>query len=508
MCKLRLLGGIALLVTALVACDSATASAPPDPPTPSADPTASVMIDWVNPAAIDGLTTRTRTEREPGRRHVYANYPVLPEAPRLTSKLDRVVREQLESFAPADPSTRHLTPELNIDWRIAAHNPETIAVRLRTGHYTTAGWTESLRTIWYDRRHKRALDSVDLVEDDAALARLTDTARRALSTRPAVHPYAIRPDAHSFDSLAFNRDGDLILEFDGHEVATRTSGRVAVAVPGRDAAALLSEVGLRAQAAARTAASGQVGVPGDGPPDMSNVPADRDPEAPITGPGAVDCSRTKCVALTFDDGPGPDTGRLLDALAQHRIPATFFCVGNNAAAQPRLLERMRREGHLVASHTWSHRNLTTLPSSRVWEQLGRAQQLIGAATGLSPALLRPPYGATNDAVAETARRMGLAIVKWDVDARMGDDDSARIARRVIGATRPGSIVLMHDVNPAAVDAVPEVLTELTARGYTFVTVPELYGPHGMRAGQTYYAGPAAPTGTTAPDERGGPAAGP
>nr|BFE85761.1 hypothetical protein GCM10020093_083620 [Planobispora longispora] len=169
----------------------------------------------------------------------------------------------------------------------------------------------------------------------------------------------------------------------------------------------------------------------------------------------MDCARAKCVALTYDDGPGPGTGALLDVLAEHGARATFFAVGTNAAAQPDLLRRMSREGHLVANHTWSHRDLTSLPTSKIAYQLGRAQEAITRATGQAPTLMRPPYGATDEKVAEVAAEMGLSVIRWSVDpADLRDPDPGSVARRAVAEAEPGAIILMHDVRRTAADATP------------------------------------------------------
>jgi peptidoglycan/xylan/chitin deacetylase (PgdA/CDA1 family) len=222
------------------------------------------------------------------------------------------------------------------------------------------------------------------------------------------------------------------------------------------------------------------------------------PRAAVTPEPPVDCGEVRCLALTFDDGPGAATGRLLDTLARHGARATFFTVGVNAAARPDLVDRMRADGHLVGNHTWSHRDLTAMPQDKVTAQLSRCQNAVTGATGAAPAVMRAPYGAADGKVSAAARGLGLAIVGWDVDPRDETKrDPAAIARAVIdqvgrlakggttGGARRGAIVLLHDTNAATVAAMPRVLSELGERGYKFVTVPELYGSARLAPGRTY-----------------------
>ncbi|TDC86698.1 hydrolase, partial [Nonomuraea deserti] len=187
----------------------------------------------------------------------------------------------------------------------------------------------------------------------------------------------------------------------------------------------------------------------------------------------VDCRRVKCVALTFDDGPGRYTDTLLRHLAAHRARATFFVVGQNVAANPGIVRRTYAAGHEIAGHTWSHADLTKLSATGIRSQLTRTDRAIKAATGVTPRLIRPPYGAFNTAVRLQSPR---PLVMWSVDTLDWlHRDSARVARKAVRSARPGSIILFHDIHPTTVRAIPRVLRKLSARGYHFVTVSRLYG---------------------------------
>ncbi|MEU6785524.1 polysaccharide deacetylase family protein [Nonomuraea angiospora] len=192
----------------------------------------------------------------------------------------------------------------------------------------------------------------------------------------------------------------------------------------------------------------------------------------------VDCRRVKCVALTFDDGPGPYTDTLLAYLAAYHAQATFFVVGGNVVTYPRVLRRTAAAGHEIGNHTWSHPDLTRLSPARVRAQLGRTDQAIEAVTGVVPRLVRPPYGAFN---ATVRRQTGRPMVLWSVDTLdWRYRNSATVARRALRAVRPGSVILFHDIHPTTVRAIPRVLRKLTERGYRFVTVSELFGGHPPR----------------------------
>jgi peptidoglycan/xylan/chitin deacetylase (PgdA/CDA1 family) len=182
------------------------------------------------------------------------------------------------------------------------------------------------------------------------------------------------------------------------------------------------------------------------------------------------------IAMTFDDGPSATlTPKLLDLLAARRIKATFFVIGENVAEHPDIIARAAREGHEIANHSWSHPNLAKMSDEGVRRQLWRTDEAIKNATGTRPTLLRPPYGS----ITEREKRwihdeFGYHIVLWDVDPydwkRPGP---AAVRNRILQETRPGSIVLSHDIHPGTIEAMPSTFDALEAKGFQFVTVSEL-----------------------------------
>jgi peptidoglycan/xylan/chitin deacetylase (PgdA/CDA1 family) len=182
------------------------------------------------------------------------------------------------------------------------------------------------------------------------------------------------------------------------------------------------------------------------------------------------------IAISFDDGPNATlTPKLLDILAAHHLKATFFVIGANVAAHPEIVARAAREGHEIGNHTWSHPYLAKLSDDAVRRELQRTDEAIKSATGTRPTLMRPPYGS----LAARQKRsihdeFGYQIILWDVDPfdwkRPGP---AVVCNRIVKQTRPGSIVLSHDIHPGTIEAMPCILNQLEAKGFKFVTVSEL-----------------------------------
>jgi peptidoglycan/xylan/chitin deacetylase (PgdA/CDA1 family) len=180
------------------------------------------------------------------------------------------------------------------------------------------------------------------------------------------------------------------------------------------------------------------------------------------------------VALTFDDGPGPYTERLLELLRRAGAHATFFVIGNRLQYWPDVPHAESQLG-AVGNHTWSHARLTQMPTWLVWAELLRTQYETLQELGWKPRLFRPPYELHNKATDGVARSLGLVQVLWS--ATSGDDlrhpTRKSVARNVIRELRPGAIVLMHDIHRWTVDAMPAILAAINARGLRAVSIPEL-----------------------------------
>jgi peptidoglycan/xylan/chitin deacetylase (PgdA/CDA1 family) len=208
--------------------------------------------------------------------------------------------------------------------------------------------------------------------------------------------------------------------------------------------------------------------------------------------------RGRVVALTFDDGPGPDTPALLDVLRERAVRATFFVTGAHVTAYPDLARRIVAEGHAVGNHTYSHPqdvpgstprgNFDRLPPDEQARQLDDTTRRVASVTGVTPRCFRAPGGWHFSVTTQRlAAERGLAVVHWTVDSedwrapgRLDPEWITRITRRAVGAIGPTGgdpdapavrrpIVLLHD---AKASAEPE--EEISAfRGNTVAAVPAI-----------------------------------
>ncbi|MGW0737340.1 polysaccharide deacetylase family protein [Streptomyces sp. NPDC002851] len=265
-----------------------------------------------------------------------------------------------------------------------------------------------------------------------------------------------------------------------HNRATSSTNR---AETGAGAGRLLGRVGAAlAAAAALTLALGGCGSTVS--PKEVRTEAAADAKGAL---GSVDCRKAKCVALTFDAGPGKDTPQLLDTLKKEKVPATFFLLGkNHVMKHPDLVRRIADEGHEVANHTWTHKILTDRKPAEIRAELKRTQDAIADITGRKPVLMRPPQGRTDNDVTKVCKELGLSQILWSVTAKdYSTTDSDLIKKRVLEQTEQDGIILLHDIYDGTVPAVPGIIEALKKRGYTFVTVPQLMAPATPEPGMVY-----------------------
>lgn len=189
-----------------------------------------------------------------------------------------------------------------------------------------------------------------------------------------------------------------------------------------------------------------------------------------TAGSKLDASRPM-VAITFDDGPGKYTDRIISILEKYNARATFFVQGKSVAGYASVMKRAVDLGNEIANHTWSHVNLSSSSTATISQQINSTNTAIYNATGVYPRLYRPPYGAYNKTVLNC---IAMPAIMWSVDTL---DWKTRDAKKTLASvqksTTDGAIILMHDIHSPTADAVESVVRHLLMNNYQLVTVSEL-----------------------------------
>lgn len=196
------------------------------------------------------------------------------------------------------------------------------------------------------------------------------------------------------------------------------------------------------------------------------------------GSKVTDASDDECIcyeniiAITFDDGPNAGTTeKLLDGLRERNVKATFFLVGENIKGNEDIIKRMYSEGHLIGNHTNTHIDLSTITADKAYQEIMTTNEIISCITGETPRYIRPPYGKYSD---KLMLKINMQPILWSVDPDDWNTSNVRsVVKKVIDNVKCGDIILLHDIYDSSVAAALEIIDELQARGYVFVTADQL-----------------------------------
>lgn len=183
----------------------------------------------------------------------------------------------------------------------------------------------------------------------------------------------------------------------------------------------------------------------------------------------------KMCSVSFDAAWGnEDTQALIDILARYNVKATFFCVGDWAEKYPESVKALHDAGHEVMSHSNHHDHYNSLTAEEIVADVTASNQRIAASTGVTPTLIRCPYGEYDDHVISAIRSMGMEPIQWNVDSLDWKDyDAGIICKRVRDKLCPGSIVLFHNAALHTPEALPSVLEYMIQEGYAVVPIGQL-----------------------------------
>ncbi|GAA1033738.1 polysaccharide deacetylase family protein [Virgisporangium ochraceum] len=182
-----------------------------------------------------------------------------------------------------------------------------------------------------------------------------------------------------------------------------------------------------------------------------------------TATPAASATSNGYVGLTFDDGPTGSTGSLLTTLRNNNARATMFNVGQKVQQNPGAAQSQISAGMWVGNHSWSHAHMTQMSQSQMQSDLSQTQNAIRSATGQTPRLFRPPYGETNGTLRSVASSLGLTEVLWDVDSQDWNGASTASIVQAAGRLQNGQVILMHDGIQNTINAIPQIMANLTSR---------------------------------------------
>lgn len=465
---------------------SPTGTSTPQPTEVEADPIGDLAVTGAKPELLDrGLVAgimQSEQSKSTYQPHLFASWPHFGMA-----EPDRVINDYfssaLASFEADHPTTDPAegSSEYNLNWYLIGASTQAVGV-LANGYLSANGTSlAEWHSMWFNPTTQAVITNAALVKTDlieAALSRAATTARTEVTLGTAAFAKA--------SVVAFSEAGDLLVGFDQCQIAACSAGRVSLTIPASEATTVLSDLGTAAQ----TASIQPVPVLPVASPSPSGS-QDSTASTTATKPGKndgkrVNCAKAKCIALTFDDGPGPYTEKLASYLKSKNVKSTFFMLGQQVQAFPEAARKVAAAGHEIGVHTWDHRSLPLLTNAQIKKEISSTVKIIRSKAGVTPTVMRPPYGAVSTRVLKTVKKSGLAVILWNVDTLDWKTKSTpKTVKAALRDAKRGSIVLMHDIHGTTVDAVPKIVEGLQKKGYTLVTVSELLGK--TKPGKKYFS---------------------
>lgn len=486
---------------------------------------AAAKLTSASESLVKGSTPTVLTVSEP--RTVSASVPQIPLARNLSQAIE-VVRERTLRQAGWNNASA-----VTITSSYMGSSTDVIGIELRAAVTVNGKTTTTPTALWYDATMSQTFSPSVLISwpgwdafakavGDRAAAQGLDRAKALKSLQDTAAPYGTGP------AMGFADNGGFVVSFPPGTVG---ADLVQVVLDKNAVSPVLSDFGSKAEGASHhpsafsgtpsttvvwykppkdrpkpadspnlhplpgdsTAGSDQAGSSASASPSgsASASPAPKKIPHPTTAIG-IDCIVHKAVALTFDDGPGAETDKVVADLNKVKGGATFFQMGNSVDTYPKFTKLVAGSGFEIGNHTVTHPDLSTLSSGAVTRELSGNNARIKKLIGRAPLLLRPPYGDHNADVDAVAGSLDMAIVNWSVDTEDWKTKSTSATEQKVFKDVPiytEPIILMHDIHDFTVAAVPTIVNTLTKQGYTLVTVSELtLNTGGFKTAHSYCRG--------------------
>lgn len=276
------------------------------------------------------------------------------------------------------------------------------------------------------------------------------------------------PEEKNYDALFFDENKEWFVIFDKYQIASGSMGSFTISIPqtliNKYLSKRISELLYQSKKTA----------------EATKQPVKQEKEE-----SSLQDSKAPCVALTFDDGPSVYTSKLLDILKDEDVKATFFVLGKSAAVQKQTLKRMAEEGHNIGNHSYDHKDFSKISTEEAIKQISLTDEITEEITGSKPYYFRFPYGAyTKDKLPLVNR----PIISWNIDPLDWKyRDAEKIAAEMSKASA-NAIILAHDIHKTTVEAIPQVIQALKAKGYRIVSLNEMFANKQIQNNHIYSSG--------------------
>ena len=385
------------------------------------------------------------------------DYPSIKNK-KINEKIKAYIDEQKEEFMNVVKKSENIEISSKYDFNLNVTSNERDGityVNMLTYSYTGgAHYIRDDKSIYYNNETKEFIDLKYFFKDEESFKQMTNLAYyyvMNLVNKDNLDTLWVKrgtaPTIDNYRHFKFTDNG-LEIMFPPYQVASWADGEINITIPYEDINKYLKEP-YQDKTKDETVAK--------------EVPNIRD---------LKQFKDKKLIAFTFDDGPSTsNTNYLLDNLDKYNARVTFFVLGSRVKNNKEVLKRAYLQGNDIGSHTYNHRNLNLLSDEAVIDEIKRTNDEIKNIIGISPTLLRPPYGNLTNRVKDLA---DMHIILWNIDPLDWKyKDKNRVANEIIEHAHDGAIVLIHDIYKSSVDGALLAMEELEKQGYAFVTISEM-----------------------------------
>ena len=385
------------------------------------------------------------------------DYPSIKNK-KINEKIKAYIDEQKEEFMNVVKKSENIEISSKYDFNLNVTSNERDGityVNMLTYSYTGgAHYIRDDKSIYYNNETKEFIDLKYFFKDEESFKQMTNLAYyyvMNLENKDNLDTLWVKrgtaPTIDNYRHFKFTDNG-LEIMFPPYQVASWADGEINITIPYEDINKYLKEP-YQDKTKDETVAK--------------EVPNIRD---------LKQFKDKKLIAFTFDDGPSTsNTNYLLDNLDKYNARVTFFVLGSRVKNNKEVLKRAYLQGNDIGSHTYNHRNLNLLSDEAVIDEIKRTNDEIKNIIGISPTLLRPPYGNLTNRVKDLA---DMHIILWNIDPLDWKyKDKNRVANEIIEHAHDGAIVLVHDIYKSSVDGALLAMEELEKQGYAFVTISEM-----------------------------------
>lgn len=371
--------------------------------------------------------------------------------------INKITEETINNYYNEykNSKSQRLENHLDISYQVPYQDDDFLSMIVNTKFDTASAHPVSYTIFWtFNKKSNSILNIKDLVKDnkdlDQLLAKIKSILRQKYSSVVSENILEESITSDTINNFIITSKDEISFPFGKGKVTPESSGEINIDIP-------ITEINDLLQT--------------DQAKNIFNI---TDKKVVTPQPKIQSSSSKPQVALTFDDGPGAYTNQLLDIFKKYNVKASFFVLGSRVNSYPEIIKREINEGHTVGNHSWSHPQLNQLAKNNIEQQISNTNDAIFKLTSYRSKFLRPPYGATNEIVANVSRNLGMSQILWNVDPRdWADKNSQIVCNRILANTKSGSIILSHDIHKTTVEAMPCVIEGLKKQGYKLVNIETL-----------------------------------